>query len=145
MVQQAAVLKFEAWLPALRSALSEVAASKAAWLAQWEEAALHIATAIAGRIVRREIERTPEVTLTLIRETLELATAADAKLLLNPTDIDCLGKQLESLLAELGRASSVRIAADGGISRGGCRLETRLGSVDQRLEVQLARIEEELR
>ncbi len=145
LVEQAATLKFEAWLPTLQAAVVQVAASKTSWLARWETSALRVAIAISERVLRREIERTPEVALTLVRETLELSTAGDAKLHLHPEDIRCLGPQLESLLAELGRTSAVTLIADGTITRGGCRLDTRLGSIDQQLEAQLARIEEELR
>lgn len=145
MVEHAATLKFEAWLPTLKTALAEVAASKASWLAQWESSALRVAIAISERVLRREIERTPEVAVALVRETLELSTTGEAKLHLHPDDIGCLGPQLESLLAEFGRASCVALVADAAITRGGCRLDTRLGSIDQQLEAQLARIEEELR
>ena len=34
--------------------------------------------------------------------------------------------------------------ADPEIARGGCRVETRFGTIDQQFEAQLARIEEEL-
>lgn len=145
LVAQAAALKFEAWLPTLRAAVAEVSDSKTSWLAQWESSALRLATAIAERVLRREVARTPEVALALVRETLELSTAGDAKLHMHPEDIGCLGVQLESLLAELGRANCVSLVSDERISRGGCRLDTRLGSIDQQLEAQLARIEEELR
>jgi flagellar assembly protein FliH len=145
LVEQAATLKFEAWLPTLQAAVMQVAASKTSWLAQWEASALRVAIAISERVLRREIERTPEVALTLVRETLELSTTGEAKLLLHPEDIRCLGPQLESLLAELGRTATVSLVADDTITRGGCRLDTRLGSIDQQLEAQLARIEEELR
>jgi flagellar assembly protein FliH len=64
---------------------------------------------------------------------------------LHPEDLGCLGSLLESLLAELGRTGGVCVVADATITRGGCRLDTRLGSIDQQLEAQLARIEEELR
>jgi len=145
LVEQAATLKFEAWLPTLQAAVVQIAASKTSWLAQWEASALRVAIAISERVLRREIERTPEVALTLVRETLELSTTGEAELHLNPQDIGCLGPQLESLLAELGRTATVSLVADGTITRGGCRLDTRLGSIDQQFEAQLARIEEELR
>jgi len=145
LVDQAATLKFDAWLPTLRAALAEVTASKTSWLAQWESSALRVAIAISERVLRREIQRAPELALTLVRETLELSTSGEAKLHLHPEDIGCLGPQLASLLAELGRTASVTLVADTSITRGGCRLDTRLGSIDQQLEAQLARIEEELR
>ena len=38
-----------------------------------------------------------------------------------------------------------QIVADATVSPGGCRVETRFGSIDQTFEAQLARVEEELR
>ncbi len=38
-----------------------------------------------------------------------------------------------------------QIVADASVSPGGCRVETRFGSIDQTFEAQLARVEEELR
>jgi flagellar biosynthesis/type III secretory pathway protein FliH len=40
--------------------------------------------------------------------------------------------------------AELKFAGDPSITRGGCRLETRHGVIDQQLETQLARIEAEL-
>ena len=37
------------------------------------------------------------------------------------------------------------IIAEASVSPGGCRVETRFGTIDQTFEAQLARVEEELR
>ena len=50
--------------------------AKQAWLCAWEAGAVHLATAIAQRVIRRELERQPEITLTLVREALELAAGS---------------------------------------------------------------------
>ncbi len=48
------------------------------------------------------------------------------------------------LLAEFSALGPTEIIADAQISRGGCRVDTRFGVIDQQFEAQLARIEEEL-
>ena len=46
--------------------------------------------------------------------------------------------------AGISPLAGAELVADEGISRGGCRVETRFGAIDQQFEAQLARIEEEL-
>lgn len=137
--------QLNALLPALHAAVGEIHAAKAQWLAHWEKAALHVATAIAARVIRREVERTPEVTLALVKEALELAAgSADVQLRMHPDDLAILGPQVDGLAAELGRLGDARIVGDPSITRGGCRVDTRFGTIDQQFESQLARIEQEL-
>lgn len=132
-------------LPALRKACDEIQQSKQVWLAHWERSAVHLAAAIAGRVIRREVSRDPHITLTLVREALELAAGgAELRLHLHPDDHQALGGQIEILTRELARHATAQVIDDPQISRGGCRVETRFGLVDQQFETQLARIEEEL-
>jgi flagellar assembly protein FliH len=132
-------------LPALRSAVDQIRDARAEWLAHWERSAIHVATAIAGRIVRRHLAHEPQITLQLVREALELATgSAEIQLHLHPDDIRALGDELTKLVAEVTRLGHVQIVGDPHTSLGGCRVETRFGSIDQQLEAQLARIEQEL-
>ena len=132
-------------LPALQKVIQELEQSRQLWLQRWEKEALHVATQIAEHVIRREISIKPEITLDLIRETLDLAAgSSEIKLLLNPQDLENLGSQVEGIAASLRAVGSIRIEADQNISAGGCRVETRFGSIDQQIETQLKRIEEEL-
>lgn len=132
-------------LPALREAVAEIQRSKLAFLAQWERSAIHFATAIAARIVRREVKRQPDITLALVREALQLAAGSpELRIQLHPDDHEALAPQVKRLVAEIDGLGSVKTVADPRISSGGCRVETRFGAIDQQFEAQLARIEEEL-
>jgi flagellar assembly protein FliH len=133
-------------IPALRQAIRDIHQAKQAWLAQWEAAGLHLAGEIAKRLIRGELTRQPQIPLTLIREALQLAAGnGDVRLALNPIDHTALGGQVKLLVDEMAGLGQTQIVADAAISQGGCRVETRFGSVDQTFEAQLARIEEELR
>jgi flagellar biosynthesis/type III secretory pathway protein FliH len=55
-----------------------------------------------------------------------------------------LGDQAQRLAAGLSRLGKVDIVADSAIVKGGCRVDTRFGSIDQQYHAQLARIEQEL-
>jgi flagellar assembly protein FliH len=131
--------------PALLQAVEEIRHAKQAWLGHWEKSAIHTATAIAARLIRRELSQAPEITIALVREALELAAGnGQLKIRLNPNDHANLHGQVRSVVQELAPLAEAELIADPQITPGGCRLETRFGVVDQQFESQLARIEEEL-
>jgi flagellar assembly protein FliH len=131
--------------PALERLVEEMGRTRQAWLAHWERAAVSLAMAIARRVLRRELAARPEVSLELVREALELAVGNDrVRVLLSPADHASLGARVADLAAQLGGLGPVEVVADAAISPGGCRVETRFGLIDQQIESQLARIEEEL-
>jgi flagellar assembly protein FliH len=130
---------------ALREAIDCIHAARAGWLAHWEKTAIQVAAAMAARVIRRELTSQPEITLTLVKEALELAAGSgEIQLRLHPADFKALGAQVEQLIAELSRLGTARIVADPQITAGGCRVDTRYGVIDQQFESQLARIEQEL-
>jgi flagellar assembly protein FliH len=119
--------------------------ARSQWLAHWEKSAIHVAVAIAERIVRRELAACPQITLELVRESLELAAGStDLQIRLHPDDFELLGPRVTELANELHSISRAHVVADPQVRLGGCRVDTRFGSIDQRLESQLARIEQEL-
>ncbi len=132
-------------LSSARRVIEEIQHAKQAWLTHWEASAVHVAAAIAQRLIRRELPEHPEITLTLVREALELAAgSAQLRILMNPDDHKALGKQVEVLIDELSGLGEAEFVADPDITPGGCRVETRFGMIDQQFEAQLERIEEEL-
>jgi flagellar assembly protein FliH len=132
-------------IPALKQAVTQILDARQSWQRHWEQHALRVASAIASRIVRREIDKVPLITLDLVREALNLAAGNERiTLRLHPDDQATLGDRASKLAQELGSLAEVRVVADPAISPGGCRVDTEFGSIDQQLEAQLARITEEL-
>ncbi len=132
-------------LPALRQVIQDIQHAKQAWLTHWEASAVHVSAAIAQRLIRRELTRHPEITLTLIREALELAAgSSQLRIHLNPADRKEIGGRAEALIKELSTLTTAELLADPEVTPGGCRVETRFGIIDQQFEAQLKRIEEEL-
>ena len=126
-------------------AVRDVRDAKHDWLTHWEKSAVHVAAEIAGRLIRGELARQPEIPLKLVREALELAAGSTRlRILLHPKDYQTLSRQVEVLVKELSGLAQAEVVADAGISPGGCRVETAFGQIDQQFEAQLARIEEEL-
>ncbi len=131
--------------PALDEAVRQIQAAKNEWLAHWERTALGVATAIAERVIRRQLDRAPDITLALVREALEMAAGSgDVQLRLHPHDFETLGPHVKRLTKDLSRLGKVEVVPDPSITKGGCRVDTRFGTIDQQLESQLRRIEQEL-
>jgi flagellar assembly protein FliH len=132
-------------LPALRRAVEQIEQARAGLLAHWQQQAVRLSCKIAARIVRRELASQPEITANLVAEALELVTAqGGVRVLLCPADVQTLRPHVTRVAAELSRLGTVEIVADPKVTAGGCIVETRYGTIDQRVETQLARIEEEL-
>lgn len=132
-------------LSALNQAAQSIAHSRHAWQQHWEQHTVELATAIASRICRGQLTRRPEITLDWIREALELAAGnAEIVLRLHPDDDTALASHAETIAKQLTGAAPLKIIADESIGPGGCRVETQFGTLDQQLEAQLARIQEEL-
>ena len=132
-------------IPALTSAVSQIEDSRQDWLRHWEDSAVEFASAIAARIVRREIQEQPELPLQWIEESLRLC-GGTAKLTvrLHPTDYETLGNQVQQLAETFTPAAPTSILPDPNITLGGCRVDTEFGSIDQQIESQLARLAQEL-
>lgn len=132
-------------LPALESAAQQVLQARSEWQQRWERNLVHLATMIAQRVVRQEISVHPEIPLTFVREALELATGSQKVTLhLHPADRAALGDRVQQLASRMAKLGPVHVVSDEAIIRGGCRVHTEFGVIDQQIESQLKRIETEL-
>ena len=132
-------------LPALERAVEQLQQARQDWGKQWEQNAVHLAAAIAARVIRRELSQTPQIPLDLVREALELVSGStQITLRLHPADRQALGSGVEELAARLAKLAPADVVADPDVTPGGCIVTTEFGEIDQRIESQLARIEQEL-
>lgn len=144
-VEQLVAEQLATVLPALKQTIQDIQHAKQAWLTHWEASGVHVSAAIARRLIRRELTRQPEIPLTLVREALELAAGSSKlRIHLNPEDHKEIGTHAQMLIDELATLTTAELVADPEITRGGCRVDTNFGVIDQQFEAQLKRIEEEL-
>lgn len=133
-------------VPALQGAVHQIEESRQEWLQHWESAAVGLSAAIAERLVRGEISRRPEIATVWVREALELAAgSSELTVRLNPQDYETIAHQVQQLTSAINPLANARVEADPTISLSGCRVETTYGTIDQQLETQLERIQEELK
>lgn len=134
----------DAVLTSLEKIANELGSQRAQWQQHWETYAIKLASAIAERIVRKELQNTPQITLEWIREALEMAASSQIHIRLNPADIRSLDPVLEELTARVSRAASTTVVADDSMGVGEVLVETEHGVLDQRVQSQLDRLEKEL-
>lgn len=138
--------KAEAAAPhALRALDGLVAAfrdERRALLQATERDLLRLACAIGARLAKAEIARDPHVVERNAAEVIALAaTKRQLVLRVHPDDAQALRTYLPSLDKRFADLEGVSVAADPDVARGGCLLSTPTGTVDARIETQLAQME----
>ena len=131
--------------PALESVVRQLDAQQGEWLAHWRESAIRLAAAMAEKIIRRELVGDPTISEEWLAEALRLAAgSSEITVRLAPGDVEHLKHHAETLKESVAGLGEMRFVADASISVGGCRVETRHGSIDNQLQTQLERLTEEL-
>lgn len=132
--------------PALAAAAAQLVGERDRWIEQWETQAAEVAVAVAERILRTELDAKPERVRDIVGGILRLVSGVDRiAVRLHPDDVNVLGDNAERVVAQLASCGEAEIVADEALSRGGCIVDTRHGSIDARIETQLDRIAAELR
>jgi flagellar assembly protein FliH len=145
MLDEKVAKRMDTLIPALEQTAAQLDDAKGDLLQQWEQSAIRVATAVAQRVIRRELAHEPAIALDIIAEALRLAAGtSEITVRVNPIDYQHLGNQIERLAETLSHVAPSQIVADEKITPGGCRVTTRHGEIDQQIESQLRRIEEEL-
>ncbi len=146
LIEQQLEVALSTLTPALKKTIEEIEKAKRAWILHWENAAVGLATAIAERIIQRELENRPELPLDFVRSALDLAAGKGRVVVrMNPNDYQTLKPKAEMVLDEFRRQNQeVELVVDAAIAPGGCRVDTEFGGIDQQVQSQLERIREEL-
>lgn len=99
---------------------------------QLADAVARIATQLARQVVRCELSQRPELVAGVAREAVNavLPSARHISLRVHPDDLALVAQGAAEVLAERG----ARLSADEGVARGGCQVDSDVGSVDARIE-----------
>lgn len=132
-------------LPALLKAATSLQAERDRWLIRWEKAAIQLSVAIAEKLIHRQLYSRPEVASDMIEEALQLAAGQPQLVVhLHPEDLAAWGDKASQIVQSFTSCADATLVPDPTTTRGGCRIETRHGEVDARVETMLQRIAEEL-
>jgi flagellar assembly protein FliH len=126
----------------LESLAKEIAHAKTLWLSQWETTAIGLCAAMAEKILRAELAARPNLSQTMVRELLELASSEQRVVAhVHPQDAEtlCSGAGESPRFGTL-----VEFRPDPRLDRGDCIMELEQGELDGRIATQLARLTAEL-
>lgn len=135
--EEAAGQRGEAMLHRITQTLGELTTVRAEMIRQTERQMVHLALAIARRILQREVSLDPDLLLAMARVALErLGDSARVTVRLHPEDYVATGAAKVSELA----SSNVTIVSDSRLSRGGCAVESDMGLLDAGVDAQLLEV-----
>lgn len=136
--------ELETAVAAARSTVREVRESREAWSRALEEHLAALATAVASRIVQRELTADPAAHRDLVRQALAaFPVQSSVRVRLHPADLAAVASAGETEDDE-AEARDVAWVGDAEIQRGGCLVEGPERIVDGRLDEGLKRIFQEL-
>ncbi len=101
---------------------------------------LDIAEKIVGRLVREN----PEMIKSVVRQALERSLGDRITVRVNPEDYKSLMESDHDFREVLDRTKRLSFREDEAISKGGCIVETEVGTIDGQLETQMAAIKKAL-
>lgn len=111
-----------------------------------EPEAVTAALQIARRVYLREIDQHPEAIVDVVRQAvLGSRQMREIFIRVHPTHVEPLRAHRRVIVDVLGRAKDIDIREDADVDRGGCVIETELGSIDARIETQFAELTRQLR
>jgi len=100
---------------------------------------------IAKKIVEKELTTNPDIIIKLVKNIIDFMNTAEAyKILVNAEDFVTLAAEFGQQTIYSNMNDKNQIMADPNISRGGCIVETDLGSVDATLETRINSLEDAL-
>lgn len=120
------------------AALAEALAIRDRALADAEREVARVALAAAERLVGEALTIAPERIASIVGDGLARARRArDVTVRVHPDDAPHVESLRATIAARAGRPASFSVRVDAEITRGGCLIETDLGTIDARLETKL--------
>ena len=109
----------------------------------FEKLVIETAFEVAKKVVQREISNQ-----TIINENVRISInkimgANEVRLKLNPTDLEELTETSKNSIHS-GSFNVIKIEPDDRIEKGGCLIETEIGSVDARISTQISELQKQL-
>lgn len=131
-------------LLALDQRAAEIAHEQAEFFKAAEPELAALSMDIARKVLKQELALSPEAVLTVVRACMHRLKEKEARIRVNPKDLDTVRGARESFLCIADGMAEIEIVSDRRVGLGGCIVETPSGNIDARLETQLDHIEQVL-
>jgi flagellar biosynthesis/type III secretory pathway protein FliH len=125
--------------------LARAHAARARLLTETEDDVARLALGIARKIVEAELALNGEAIARIVSSALQSARLGRAVVVrVHPDELASLEASRPTLSAAAGRSEGLVLRPDPSVGRGGCVVESELGTIDARLDTQLDAIERAL-
>ena len=112
---------------------------------EWEQSLLRLSVRIAEKIVGEQLQVKPETILTIIQEALKnVGQERQLTLVVHPQHTEMVQAHMSRLEKTIGPTRQIHLVSNPEMAPGGCMVESELGVIDARLDVQLRCLEEVL-
>lgn len=137
--------QYEARIAESRTVLEHAHEAARRIVANSEPFLIELSCAIAGKIVGRKLEETPDWAVDMVKSALQRSTGKESILLcVAPSQFSYLQSVRDELEAVIDAQAELVIMPDHAIEDRGCVIKTAFGTVDARVETQLTEIKEAL-
>lgn len=132
-------------VPVLEAMLDELARERRALHDDARRDLIELSLEVARCVIRREVEIPPYPVIENVHAAIERIEARRRLLIeIHPDDRAAVDEYLSGLYGRLETEESIEIVEHPELERGGCRVRTECGTVDETIETQLALITEAL-
>ncbi|PIE71480.1 MAG: hypothetical protein CSA22_02950 [Deltaproteobacteria bacterium] len=126
----------------LHGVIEAVAADRDQMLRRYEADMVELAIRIAKKVIYGQVAATPEVVRHAVAETLNLLVDPEHVILyVSPDDYEFIELIKDDFFEQIRSLKTVRITADPGIMRGGCRVERQGGEIVADIDARLEAVE----
>lgn len=125
----------------LQNLMNDLREEREAFFAGIESQVVKLSVEIAEKLLRRELESSPEAVLDIIKLALLQLTDRDSiALRVSPDDAELIKQHRDAIREAAGGIRQIEIIEDRRIDRGGCVAESSSGSLDARISSQLSEV-----
>jgi type III secretion protein L len=132
---------YEAGTTEAAQLLAEARALREKLVRDTEPQLIKLALKVAEKIIGHELDHNKDEIAQIVGNALEtVRQQRDIIVRVHPTDLKNLEAAKPQLIARLGRAKDIDLRGDQSIKRGGCIIDTEIGTIDAQLETQLEQV-----
>lgn len=136
---------YEEGLAEVTERLTAVGQTEKHFFADIEPKLMQLVYSCAEKIIIRELKENKDTVLAMIREALREISGSSITIRVHPQDYKLVKERESELLQALDALSTVTVKEDPAIKeRGGCVIESPIGTIDAQLSTQLAAIKKAL-
>ncbi|MEZ5403581.1 MAG: type III secretion system stator protein SctL [Bryobacteraceae bacterium] len=127
------------------AAVQDVLAARERFVTSCEPEIAKIAVKVAGKILGEELRSDPLLINRIVGEALRGVRAERSiTIAVHPAAVETVRGRTDALEAQAGGECHIRVVGRDSVGEGGCLIETELGTIDARLDVQLRCLEQVL-